>query len=156
MCGICYPTTKRSNIYETRKKIIVPYMTLNQSVFQIMIPLNMLQKIENICIWMFSSHNTFKTYHWDQKIEDMVCGTSNYFPLYQGIHSPQGIVDPHFHETCYFRTFELPQNCSRVTLYLRFLQDIKHLITNLLPLKFHEKQWVPFFNNQDIQFIILY
>ena len=94
---------------------------------------------------MFSSHNTFKTYHWDQKIEDMVCGTSNYFPLYQGIHSPQGIVDLYFHETCYFRTFELPQNCSRVTLYLRFLQDIKHLITNLLPLKFHEKQWVPLF-----------
>ena len=94
---------------------------------------------------MFPFYNTFKTYHWDQKIEDMMCRTSNYFPLYQGIHSPQGIVDPHFHETCYFRTFELPQNCSRVTLYLRFLQDIKHLITNVLPLKFHEKQWVPIF-----------
>ena len=37
------------------------------------------------------------------KIEDIVERTSNYFPLYQGIHSPQGIVDPHFHETCYFR-----------------------------------------------------
>ena len=95
---------------------------------------------------MFPFYNTFKTYHWDQKIEDMVCRTSNYFPLYQGIHSPQGIVDPHFHETCYFRTFELPQNCSRVTLYLRFLQDIKHLITNVLPLKFHEETMSPNFS----------
>ena len=78
----------------------------------------------------------------------MVSRTSNYSPLYQGIHSPQGIgfSRPHFHETCYFRTFELPQNCSRVTLYLRFLQDIKHLITNVLPLKFHEKTMSPNFS----------